>query len=124
MRKPHNRYSLHCRMTQQPSFNFYRRDFFAATNDHVLQTIANFDVTVVMNDGRIAGMKPAIAHRLGRGFRIVVIAVHYYIAAHHDLAHGDAVASDWRAGFVDNGGPARNNQPDTLTCFYHPPFKN
>src|SRR5947207_1648437 len=36
-----------------------------------------------MNDGRVARVEPAVAHRLRGGFRIVVVAFHHDVAAHH-----------------------------------------
>src|SRR6266404_8026436 len=36
MRKSHNRHLLYCRMSQQDAFDLYRRNVFAAANDHVL----------------------------------------------------------------------------------------
>src|SRR2546429_2808766 len=79
--------------------------------------MANFDIAVGMNYGRVAGVKLAIAHRLRGGFRIVVIAFHHDVATHHDLAHRGAVSRDFRAGFVDDDGLARSNQLDSLPGF-------
>ena len=65
-------------------FHFTRVNIGAAADDHVLGTIEQKQIPVLVERADVAGMQPAVAHCLCSGFRIVPVAHHDDIAAHHD----------------------------------------
>src|SRR5258708_30085391 len=61
MWEPDDRNLLHSRVSQKHTFDFDRRNIFAAAYDDVFQTVANFNITIRMHDRDVAGMKPSAA---------------------------------------------------------------
>src|SRR6476659_8194783 len=61
MWEPYDRNLLDCGVSQEYTFNFNRRNIFAAADDDVLYAVANFNVTVRMHDRGVACMKPSAA---------------------------------------------------------------
>ena len=59
-------------------------------------------------------MEPTIANRLGRAFRVTIVAGHHRVAVHHDLAQRLAVARDLAAFLVHHPEIAGSNQFDAL----------
>ena len=57
MRKSYDRHFLYSRVFQKDAFDFDRRNVFAATDDDILYAVANFDVTIGMHDGGVAGFR-------------------------------------------------------------------
>ncbi len=99
VRKADHRHLLHGGMVQQTSLDLDRRDVFATADDDVLQPVADLGVPVRVDDGGIAGVEPAIADCLRRGFRIPVVPLEHRIAPDDDLADGAAVVGHLLAGF-------------------------
>ena len=101
-------------MAQQNAFDFNGRNILSAADDHIFQAIANFDVAVRMNHGRVAGVKPTVAHCLGSCVHVVVITTHHYVATHHDLAGRFAIMGDLSALIVDHSCLAGSDQLNSL----------
>ena len=62
-------------------------DIFAARDDNVFGTVAQFDVAIQVPDANIAGVEPAASEGSICSLWIVVIALGHVITAHHDLTH-------------------------------------
>src|SRR5206468_4808753 len=82
-----NAHFLNRWMAKQHAFDFHRRDVLAAADDDVFHAVANFNVSVGMHHGAIAGMKPSVADDLRGGFGILIVTFHDNIAANNDLAY-------------------------------------
>src|SRR6185295_3431546 len=89
-------------------------DILAAANDDIFQAVANLDVTVGMNYGGIAGMKPTFAHGLRGGRRVLVVTSHYHVTAHDNFPNGLAVARDLLALIVVDSRLSGSDQLDAL----------
>src|SRR6266567_3070802 len=85
MWQTHNRDLLDGRVAQQYALNLYRRDILTATNNHILQAIANFRVSAFVDHGHITRMKPTATHDSRRCLRISIVALHYGVPTHNDL---------------------------------------
>ena len=109
-------------MAQQHSFDFDRRNIFAAADDHVLEAVANLDIAVRMHDRGIAAVKPSAAHRVGRCLRVVVIALHHDVAADADLTQRASVMRNLLAGFVEHAQVAGCHQLHALPRFDDAPL--
>src|ERR1700730_18525758 len=86
---------------QEHTLNLDRRDILSPTDDHVLQTIADFDITIRMDDRSVASMKPAPLKGTRRSFGVVVIALHDDIAACHNFTECRPIVRDLVALFID-----------------------
>src|SRR5579875_481046 len=82
----HHRDLLNGRVTQENALNLDRGDVLSATDDHVLEAVANFDIAIGMDNRRIAAMKPPSLKGTCGSFLIVVIALHHDIAACYNFA--------------------------------------
>ena len=67
-----------------------RGDVLAAGDDHVLAAVAQLDGAVGVPHREVAGVEPAAPERRLGGLRVVEVARHDVVAAHHDLAHACA----------------------------------
>src|SRR2546427_586796 len=94
MRHTHHRYFRHGGMSVKCQLNFVGRNIFAASNDDVAQTVVQFDVTVRVDHGQVAAVKPAAPEILGRGFRLFVVALHHDGAAHDHFPDGLTIGPD------------------------------
>lgn len=61
MRESDDRHLLHGRVSQKHTFNFDRRNIFAAAYDDVFQAVTNFNVSIRVHDCSVAGVKPSAA---------------------------------------------------------------
>src|SRR5450759_4203221 len=68
-----------------------RGDVLAAGDDDVLGPVAQLDVAVRVPHSEVTGVEPAAAEGARGGFGVGVVPRHDVVAAHDDLAHGDAV---------------------------------
>ena len=67
VRHPDNRHFLDGRVAQQTTFYFNRRNVLASADDDVLKPVPNLDVTIGMDHGCVAGVKPTVLNRrIGR----------------------------------------------------------
>ena len=103
-------------------FDLDRRDVLAAALDDVLDPVADLDVAVRVNDGRVAGMKPAAANGLGRRLGVVEIALHHDVAARDDLADRLAVGRNLAAVVADHAHFARGDELDALSSLDRRPL--
>ena len=78
-------------MAQEDALDLDRGDVLAAADDDVLDPIANLDVPVGLDDRCIAGVEPAVGHRLPGCLRVAVVAIHHGVTADHDLSQGSRV---------------------------------
>ena len=108
---------LHRGMAQQNAFDFNGRNILAAADDHIFQAIANFDVAVRMNHGRVAGVKPTVAHCHGSCLRVVVITAHHYVATHYDLADRLAIVRNLGTLIIHHSCLARGDEFNSLAGF-------
>src|SRR5207253_2189742 len=70
----------------QGGLDLARVDVLAAADDHVLQATDNVDITVVIQDGEVAGVHPASLVDGGpRGGGVVPVAAHDAVAARAEL---------------------------------------
>jgi hypothetical protein len=60
--------------------------FIPTAHDHVLGAVDDVVVAVPVAAADVPGAEPAVADRLGGGFRAVQIALHHVVAADRDLA--------------------------------------
>src|SRR5579863_2917604 len=104
-------------MTQQGSFHLDARDVLSPADDDVLETIADLDVAIRMDDCGVTGMKPATLECLFRGLRVVVVPLHHDVAANHDLTAHRSIGGNLRSRLVDDANLARSHQLDSLPCF-------
>src|SRR5689334_7649152 len=105
------------RMFEQQAFDFHRGNVFTATDNDVLEAIADLDVAIGVNHGGVPGMHPAAAQSFGGGGGIVEIALHDDVAARDDLSERLAVARDLAAFGVDHAQFSGRDQLDALTGF-------
>src|SRR5262245_11705116 len=117
VRQSDNRHLLHRRMTQEHSFDFDRRNIFSAADDYVFQTIANFNVTIRVDYGSVASMKPAVAHSPLSCVHVVIVAGHHDVAAHHDLARRLTVVRSFLPVLVNDSCLTGSDQLNALSCF-------
>src|SRR5260370_25027400 len=95
-------------------FDFDRGDVFTAGNDDVLGAVLDDDITVLIEQPDITGMKPAAGKGLFGGLFVLEITLHHDIAAEHHLADRLAVARhlahgfgiEYRDGFLQRVGHA------------------
>jgi hypothetical protein len=92
-----------------------RGDVLAAPDDDVLGAVLDQDVALLVDDGHVAGVEPAVADRRGRGLRVLVVAVHDGVRADDDLADLLAVGrtsrpSEWttRSPTPTSGQPVQD----------------
>src|ERR1051325_2599761 len=102
-------------MPEQDAFDFGRRDLLAAADDNIFQSIADLDVTVGMNRGGVAGMKPAVVHRQLGSVRVLVVPFHHYVPADHDFTNRLTIFDYVVALFIDDTQLPRGQQFDSLT---------
>src|SRR5437773_4028669 len=122
MRESDDRYLLHGRVSQKHTFHFDRRNVFAAAYDDVFYAVANFDITIGMQDCSVAGMKPsAVKSPLGR-LRVVVVAGHDHVAARDDFTLSNAIVRHVVALRVHYAQFTRRNQLHTLARFDRGPL--
>src|SRR5207237_431883 len=98
--------------------------------------VANFNVSVGMNDGAIADVKPSVAYDLRRGFGVSIVAFHDNIATNHDLAHRFTIVGNFDTFCVNDFQLPGCDQFHTLSGFdrgavlkiqvlvFGPPFTN
>src|SRR5260370_40732861 len=79
-------------MREERLFHFQRRNIFPTTDDDVLLSIDDKKVTVFVPDRHVTCMKPASSQSLGRGLRLLPVALHDTIAAGENLSDGAPVA--------------------------------
>src|SRR5215469_977580 len=63
------------------------RNVLATRDDHILLAIAQFNVAIRVPHGEVTGVEPASFKCCGSRVRVLVVAFHHVIAAHHDLTH-------------------------------------
>jgi hypothetical protein len=90
------------RMPEQDTFYLNTGDILSAADDHILEPVANFDVAVGVNDGRIAGIHPASPDHVRGRFRIQIIALHHRVSTYNDLPGRLAVAAYFTTVRADN----------------------
>ena len=73
-------------MLRQYGLDIARIDVEATGDDDFAQTVAQEQVSTLVEHAEIAGVQPAVDDRLGCLVRHVEIAGHHEIAAHDDLA--------------------------------------
>ena len=74
------------RVAQQHRFHLNGGYVLAPADDHVLDAVADFNVSVRVYDGGVAGVKPPVSHAGLRGLGIAVVAGHDSVTTHNDLA--------------------------------------
>src|SRR5208283_3632384 len=117
MRHAHDRDLLHRDVAKQYALDFHGRDVFSAADDDILEPVTDLDISVGVNDCRVAGMKPAVDNRLF-GFRdIVEIALHHNVPANADFAESLPVVGHLLAGLVRHSDFARAYQLYALAGF-------
>src|SRR4029077_436412 len=89
-------------MSKERFFDFQRRNIFATANDNLFLAIDHENVTVFINRGHIAGVKPSAAHGFGGGLWLAPIALHDHVAAGHDFANAFAVVGHVLVVWVDD----------------------
>src|SRR6516162_10651563 len=72
-------------MAQQYLFDLAGVDVAAAADDHVLRPVAQGQEPILVKAAEVAGVQPAAAQSLGRGFRVPPITLHHAIALRDDL---------------------------------------
>jgi hypothetical protein len=76
----------HRRMRAQRLLHFPRIDVLAAGDDHVLLAIGDEDEAMVIEDAKIAGVKPTLAQHAGGRRAVVPVPGHRPRPADDDLA--------------------------------------
>src|SRR5207302_10435898 len=75
-------------MAQEDALDLDRGDVLAAADDDVLDPIATLDVPDWLDDRCIAGVVPAVGHRLPGSVRLQAVAIHHAVTADQDLSQG------------------------------------
>ena len=119
VRQSDDRDLLHGGMSQQDAFHFHRRNVFAAADNNILDPVANLRVAIGTDDGRIAGMEPAVAQRFGGRLGIGVIAFHDHVPAHDDFPDRRTIMRHVAAFVVNHPQFARSKQLDSLAGLDH-----
>ena len=119
-------------MRHQHTLHLDRGDIFAPRDDNVLGPVCNLDIAVGVLHGEVAGVEITVLEGLGRGLRVLQVALHHHIAAQPDLSLALAVHrqhvvfavahhhrlqhwhGDTLAGFL--GGDACLVQPVPVLC--------
>jgi hypothetical protein len=86
---------LHLGVAEQEFLDLARVDVLAAADQHVLGAADDVAVALGVDRGQVAGVHPAVAHRLARAFGVAPVAEHHRVAAHQQfalLAHGQHLA--------------------------------
>ena len=74
-------------MLEQRFVDFARRDVFTALDDEFLDAPGDKDEAVGVDVAQVSRVHPAVGfERAARVFRVLVIAFHHIVAAHHELA--------------------------------------
>src|SRR5579875_870070 len=108
---------LNGRVTQENALNLDRGDVLSATDDHVLEAVANFDIAIGMDNRRIAAMKPPSLKGTCGSFLIVVIALHHDIAACYNFADSLSVVRNLIALCIDDQQFTGSDQFHSLVGF-------
>src|SRR5438270_631430 len=77
---------LNRRVRVEDLFDLPRVDVEAAADDQLLLAVDDEEEAFLVLVAHVAGMEPAALERLGRGLRLLVVALHDVVAADHDLA--------------------------------------
>src|SRR5450631_2474381 len=109
-------------MMQQRTFHLDGRDVFPTADDHILESIADLDVAIRVNDRGIARMEPSSGESCRRGAGVIVVAPHDAIASRNNLAECRAVSRHVIHVLVDHSKFARGDEFDSLSCFYYGPL--
>ncbi|MNL32350.1 hypothetical protein D3C87_1541950 [compost metagenome] len=76
------------RMTSDGVLDFGGEDVLAATDDHVLETVADVDEAVLIHIATVTGVHPAAAQRFGSRFGFVPVTEHDVRSPCDDFTHG------------------------------------
>src|SRR3974390_3214414 len=98
----YNGYFKHSGMRQKCFLNFQRGDGFRAGDDHVLLSVDDENVALLIPHRHVAGMEPAAPQCLGGGFGLPPIALHHTITARDDFAASVPVPRDILVVGVDD----------------------
>ena len=79
-----------------------RRNIFSAAHDDVFLAVDDADVSVLLDHGHVAGVKPAAPQGFRSGFGLAPVASHDAVTAGDDFSHGDAVARDIVVCVIDD----------------------
>src|SRR6266403_3222930 len=118
----HNRNFLDGWVAKQYALNLYRRNILTATNNHILQAIANLRVSAFVDHGHITRMKPTATHDFRRCLRISILALHYGVPPHDDLTERHAIMRDFSSGFINYAQFTRRQKLHSLACLDHRPL--
>ena len=88
------------RMREKRVLNFRRIDIFTARNNHVFDAVMDEDIALIIEEAGIAGIKPAVTHRIRRRFGFGPIALHIGFGAHDYFA--DLALRNILAVLIDN----------------------
>ena len=84
-------------------------NILAAGDDDVLRAVLQLDVAVGVPHRQVAGVEPAASKRSTGGLSVAVVSGHDHVPAHHDLAHGLAIAGDILHFLVDHAQAVTRN---------------
>ena len=107
MRAADDGHVLHIGVGREHVFHFLGVDVLAACDDHVLESVHDVEIAVLVHARQVAAAIPAlVVQHGGRGLAVVQIALHHGRRAQADLTHfaGAAQAAVLEAHLQFNAG--------------------
>src|SRR5450755_3590140 len=104
----------HCLVGEDRLLDLDRGDVLPTGHHDVLGAVQQLHVAIGVHHAEVAGVEPAAPERGAGRLRIVEIALHHVVAAHHDLAHRHAVRRHVVDLLVYDPKPLSLDHPQTL----------